>query len=70
MALTSREFEMLNGLRYSGNTYLSASEHNVALALCERGLAQAWTVASGFHAWRITEAGLSEIVAEEKRLRS
>lgn len=55
--ISPKEFEMLHGLYFAGNTYISASEHNHALSLCARGYAEAWTTMGGFHAWRITKKG-------------
>lgn len=55
--LNAREWSMLNGLRYAMRAYLSASEHNEAMDLCERGYARAWTSSSGPVIWEITEKG-------------
>lgn len=68
--LTPAEYDLLNGLRYAGQPYVSASEHNLAIALCERGLANAWQAHSGAYMWRLSRDGLSALIAYEEGRRS
>lgn len=56
-SLTADDLHALHGLLYAGHAYISASEHNMALSLCERGYAEAWMTIGGFAAWRITDKG-------------
>jgi len=65
MNLSYEEIALLRGLKFAGNAYISAGEHNMALSLCERGLAAAWPTQGGFNAWRITPKGEAAIAPYE-----
>ncbi len=61
MTISARDFTLLDGLHASGHAYVSASEAQDSLRLAEAGLVEIWTISTGFHAWRLTEAGKRRI---------
>lgn len=63
--ITPDQRKMLEGLQYVNLAYVSASEHNVALDLCTRGLAHAWTSQHGATMWKITDAGRAAITPRD-----
>jgi hypothetical protein len=61
MTISTRDYTLLDGLKASGHAYISAGESADALRLADEGLVEIWTISTGFHAWRLTEAGRRRI---------
>lgn len=62
--MTPRQREMLEGLQHVNLAYVSASEHNAALDLCDRRLAKVWTSSTGAVIWQITDEGRAALKSD------
>lgn len=70
MALTAREFQIMDGLHACTRTYIAASEAVDVLPLIDRKLIFTWQTSGGFSAMRLTTDGEAELAAERERLRA
>lgn len=61
MAITQRDYILLDGLKSSGHAFIAASEAEDALRLADAGLVKIWQISTGFNAWRLTDQGKQHV---------